>query len=184
MKHLGTVPLETQRLILRRYQMADAQDMFANWLTDREVSRFWTWQPHTDISETKAALEQWISQYSNDNYYHWVIVAKQNLQPIGYIYLNTVDNSLGSAAVHYLLSRPYWNQGLASEACKEVIEFAFGRVGFRRIHSHHHAGNPASGRVMEKCGMKHIKTEYRRLEQERLCGDYLCYEILNDQGLI
>lgn len=43
--HVGTQRLETDRLILRRYDVADADDMFRNWVTDPEVSRFWGWTP-------------------------------------------------------------------------------------------------------------------------------------------
>lgn len=60
MQHIGTKQLETERLILRRYRMEDADDMFANWVTDPEVVRFWDWKPHQDIAETKSLLRSWI----------------------------------------------------------------------------------------------------------------------------
>lgn len=177
MRHLGTKQLESERLILRQYQITDAEDMFANWVTDAEVTRFWSWEPHEDISITNAILQQWIDEYKQKDKYHWVIVYKSNMQAIGYIYLSDIDDSDGSASVHYLLSRAYWNQGIMSEACKRVIQFAFEEVGFNRIHTHHHIDNPASGRVLQKSGMKHVRTEYRKTDTERLCGDYAYYEI-------
>ena len=176
-QHIGTKPLETERLILRRYKIDDAEDMFANWVTDQEVTRFWSWEPHKDIATTRTLLKQWIQEYENLDNYHWVIVCKANLQAIGYIYLNSINNAERSAAVHYLLSRAYWNQGIMSEACNRVIEFAFRDVGFHKIYSWHHSDNPASGRVMQKCGMKFTKTEYRKMDNERLSGEYHYYEI-------
>lgn len=180
MQHIGTKPLETERLILRRYRVQDANDMFANWVTDQEVTRFWDWEPHKDIATTQSLLKQWINEYEKMDYYHWVIVCKSNMQAIGYIYLNSINNSARTAAVHYLVSRAYWNQGLMSEACKRVIEFAFHDIGFRKIHSYHHRDNPASGRVMQKCGMTFIKAEYRRMECEQLSGEYHYYEVENN----
>lgn len=177
MHHLGTKQLETERLILRTFQLTDAEDMFANWVTDPEVTRFWSWEPHKDIATTKGVLQQWIDEYEKEDTYHWVIVCKSNMQAIGYIYLSDIDDYDDSASVHYALSRAYWSQGMMSEACKRVIDFAFKEVGFERIHTHHHIDNPASGKVMQKAGMKYVRTEYRKTETERLCGDYAYYEI-------
>lgn len=176
-QHIGTKLLETERLILRRYKMTDAEDMFANWVTDKEVTRFWDWEPHKNIATTQVLLKQWIQEYENLENYHWVIVCKENSQAIGYIYLNNINDSECSASVHYLLSRKYWSQGLMSEACKRVIEFAFQDVGFLKIHSYHHCDNPASGRVMQKCGMNYIKSEYRTMDNKQLSGEYRYYEI-------
>uniref|UniRef100_UPI004056EB02 GNAT family N-acetyltransferase n=1 Tax=Acetatifactor sp. TaxID=1872090 RepID=UPI004056EB02 len=177
MQHIGTKLLETERLILRRYRMQDADDMFANWVTDSEVARFWDWETHKEIGTTQALLKQWINEYEKFDYYHWIIVCKSNMQAIGYIYLNAIDDSNCSAEVHYLLSRAYWNQGIMSEACKRVIEFAFHDVGFRKIHSYHHCDNPASGRVMQKCGMTFIRAESREMDNPRLSGEYHYYEV-------
>lgn len=177
MRHIGTKPLETERLALRRFRMADAGDIFANWAADPEVTRFCGWEPHPDITMTQSLLKQWIRQYEDAAYYHWAIACKANSQAIGYIYLNSICPADASAAVHHLLSRTYWNQGFMTEACKRVIEFAFRDVGFLKIHSHHHRDNPASGRVMQKCGMTCIKAEYRAMDSKQLSGEYLYYEV-------
>lgn len=49
MTHKGTVMLETERLILRRFVAEDAEAMFRNWVNDPEVTRYLTWQPHGSI---------------------------------------------------------------------------------------------------------------------------------------
>ena len=46
MQHIGTRPLETERLILRRYTAGDAQEMFDHWACDPEVTKYLTWQAH------------------------------------------------------------------------------------------------------------------------------------------
>ena len=177
MLHLGTQSLETDRLALRRYRMSDAEDMFANWATDPEAARFWSWEPHKNIQETKSLLAQWICEYDKPNYYHWVIVHKKTEQAIGYLYLADIDDREKSASVHYLISPKYWNQGMASEALKKVLDFAFDKIGFAKILSWHHADNPASGRVMEKCGMNFTKSAYSKEDCKGLGGEYLYYQI-------
>jgi ribosomal-protein-alanine N-acetyltransferase len=183
LNHVGTEQLETNRLILRQHRMTDADDMHNNWVTDPEVCRFWTWEPHENMEETKAVLAEWIEDYRRIDTYHWIIVLKSISQAIGYIYLADIDNTNDSVSVHYALSQKYWNQGIMSEACKRVIDFAFGVLGAEKVHSHHHIENPASGRVMQKSGMRYVKTAYKELVpkhitgSERLSGKHCYYEI-------
>jgi Acetyltransferases, including N-acetylases of ribosomal proteins len=165
LNHVGTRTLETERLILRRFDENDADDMYNNWVTDPEVSRFWSWTPHKNIEETKFYINKWIAEYSNPAVYHWVIVLKSIAQAVGYIYIE--DNADDTVSVHYALSRKHWNHGIMSEACKCVIDFAFSAFGVNGISTRHHAENPASGRVMQKCGMRYVGAD----------GDQLYYEL-------
>ena len=87
LNHVGTQKLETRRLILRRHEMTDADDMYRNWVTDPAVSRFWNWEPHKNIEETKSLLADWIEEYIKSNHYHWIIILKSISQAIGYIYI-------------------------------------------------------------------------------------------------
>jgi len=158
--------------------MTDAEDMYQNWVTDPEVIRFWGWEPHKDIAETRFRLAGWIEEYERPDNYHWVIVLKSISQAIGYIYLNAINEAEESAAVHYLLSRKFWKQGIMTEALKAVLSFAFGSLEMKRVHTRHHADNPASGRVMQKSGMRYVKTEYMELPDDpQLRGEYLFYEM-------
>jgi len=180
MTHKGTASLQTERLSLRQFKLSDAEDMYSNWVTDPQVSRFWSWEPHTNISETKALLTTWIADYAKPDNYHWVIELNDISQAIGYIYLSDIDDVNNSVSVHYALSRKYWGKGLITEACKRVFDFAFNELGVKKIHTQHHIENPASGRVLLKSGMKYIKTEYKQFSYcERISADYCFYEIEN-----
>ena len=182
MNHIGTQRIETSRLILRQYAVSDADDIFRNWVADPEVSRFWGWEPHKDVDETKALLKTWIDDYAKMETYHWVIVLKDNSQAIGYIYFNDINDTEESVSVHFLLSRKYWNQGIMTEACKGALEFAFAVLGVKRVHTHHHIDNPASGGVMRKCGMRYIETRHKNVPAcEQISGNYCYYEITLDE---
>ena len=175
--HSGTQTIKTNRLILRKYELTDADDMFCNWVTDPEVSRFWGWRPHKNIDETKSLLVGWIEEYDKIDTYHWIIESKEKSEAIGYIYLNEFDDINECASVHFALSRKFWNQGIMTEACKAVLNFAFSVLCVKKINTRHHIDNPASGAVMLKCGMQYIKTEYRTVPDcEQISGDYCYYE--------
>lgn len=178
MIHIGTQTIETDRLLLRKYEISDADDMFRNWATDPEVSRFWEWKPHENIEETKSLLQGWINDYAKTDNYHWVIVIKELSEAIGYIYLNEISNEEKSASIHYLVSRKFWNQGIITEAFRAVLAFSFNKIGFTTIHTHHHVDNPASGKVMQKSGMHYLETKYREFPDcAQISGDYCFYEI-------
>ena len=71
---------------------------------------------------------------------------------------------VGSIALHpnarddngeigYWIGRPYWGQGYATEAAREVVRYGFEELGLHRVHANHLGSNPASGKVLEKVGM-------------------------------
>lgn len=158
MKHQGTIQLETDRRILRRFAMDDAQDMYKNWAFDYEVAKYLTWQPHKSEEETKEILEDWTSKYINDDYYHWVLVIKETNTPIGAMNVVSFKDKVKSATIGYCIGRNWWRQGYTSEALQVVMDFLFDEVGVLRIEAEHDVNNSNSGRVMKKCGMKYEGT--------------------------
>ena len=62
----NTKTLDTERLILRKFTIDDAEGMFNNWATDSETNKFLSWPIHNNIEETKGVISKWISNYEND----------------------------------------------------------------------------------------------------------------------
>ena len=84
MNNLGTVTIETDRLILRRFKTEDAEAMYKNWACDTEVTKYLTWPAHSSVDITKGILEEWISDYNSNDSYNWAITLKENGDyPIG-----------------------------------------------------------------------------------------------------
>lgn len=154
MNHIGTRYIETERLILRRFEVEDAQAMFDNWASDDEVTKYLTWPTHTDVSVTKQLLRDWVSQYSKDGCYRWAIILKENgSQPIGSIDTCHWCEDGEIPEIGYCMGRRWWHRGIMTEALGAVIDFLFDQVGVERIVARHDVNNPHSGGVMRKCGM-------------------------------
>lgn len=151
MKHTGTQTLTTSRLTLRRFNNSDAEDMFKNWTNDSRVAKYVTWQPHGNIENTKALLEMWIDDYKDEHCYNWAI--EYDNRVIGNICAVDMDDKLECATMGYCMGFEFWNKGIMTEALGEVIRYLFDTVGVHRIQAEHDTNNPASGRVMSKCGM-------------------------------
>ena len=158
LKHTGTKTIETQRIILRQFKEEDALDMFNNWASDDEVTRYLTWPTHSDIEVSKTILKMWIDEYSSQENYNWAIEIKGNGSVVGAIGLMNIDNDIENCEIGYCISGDLWNKGIMTEAFSAVINFAFKEVGFERITGRHHVDNVASGQVMEKCGLKYEGT--------------------------
>lgn len=151
MKHLGSKILKTERLILRPFKESDARAMFENWASDPEVAKYLTWTPHKSVEETHALLKLWEEESKQPNVYHWAIELEGEL--VGDINMVNVNEQSERGITGYCLSRKHWGKGIMTEAYAEVLRFLFEEVGFYRIEATHAACNPASGRVMEKCGL-------------------------------
>ena len=154
MNKAGTQRIETDRLILRRFRLEDAEDMYANWASDPEVTRFLTWPTHSSVDVTKAILSDWIPRYEDGGYFNWAMEYKNTGKVIGNISVVKLIESIDAAEMGYCMSRVYWGQGLMPEALRAVMDYLFDVVGLNRVAACHDANNPKSGRVMEKAGMK------------------------------
>lgn len=153
MKHLGTKQIETERLILRKFSLDDADAMYRNWAADDEVTKYLTWPSHSSVDVTKMVLADWIEAYKNDDSYQWAIVLKEINEPIGSIAVVDKNDETEMVHIGYCISRKYWHKGITSEALKALIDFFFNEVGVKRVESRHDPRNPHSGGVMKKCGM-------------------------------
>ena len=159
MKHCGTKRIETNRLILRRFMNEDAHAMFRNWASDSEVTKYLMWPTHSSKEISEAVINDWVNSYANEKYYQWAIVIKENGdEPIGSIAAVDVKEDISRVSIGYCIGRNWWNQGITSEAMKEVMNFFFEEVGVNRIEAWHDTKNPNSGKVMMKCGMKYEGT--------------------------
>ncbi|CRH90926.1 Putative ribosomal N-acetyltransferase YdaF [Chlamydia trachomatis] len=159
MNFTGTPILESDRLLLRPYTLADAQLMFDNWASHPENVTYVTWSAHESVDFTRQLLKEWTSSYDQPDFLHWVIAFKD--QPdfvIGDISVIDSDQTTQSCELGYILSQDYWGQDLMTEALKTIIDFLFQEVNCNRITAIHATENPASGRVMNKAGMKYEGT--------------------------
>ncbi len=182
MNHIGTQTIETNRLILRRITLDDAHDMFTQWTNDPEVTRYLTWQPHASIDATRLIIEQWLKELESEKTYKWCMQHKETNRVIGTIDIVASNERNQCGVIGYCLSRAYWNQGLMSEALWHMMDYLFNQVGFHRLEATHLSENPASGKVMIKCGMTHEGVQRKKfMGNDGLFHDLDFYGILDNE---
>ena len=182
MKHCGTKTIETDRLILRRFETADAGAMFHNWASDPEVTKFLTWPTHPSVEVTEFVLGDWVKSYESDSYYQWAIVLKENgSDPIGSICGMDIDDEIGKLQIGYCIGKNWWHKGIMTEALQTVIDFFFDTVEANRVEARHDTNNPNSGAVMRKCGMTYEGTLRQADRNNQGICDAAYYSILKSE---
>ena len=178
MNKVGTQRIETPRLILRRVTIEDAKDMYDNWASDPEVTRFLTWPTHTDIEVTRYVVNLWVEGYKDGDNFNWVIEYKDTGKAIGAIAAVKVNEDIDEAVIGYCLGRAFWGQGLMPEALKAVMDYLFDVAGMNRVAAYHAASNAKSGRVMQKAGMKYEGTLRASKKSNSGIEDVLWYSMI------
>ena len=163
MNYSETKILETERLILRKIKESDAEEAFKNWTNDPKTARYVMWDPHGNVEVTKELFKMWEEEYKEPYTYKWVVYVKKIDTIIGTI--DVVHKNLRdkTCEIGYCYGSKYWNNGYGTEALKAVLEFLFNEVGFELIEIHYQEENIASGRVMQKAGLKYETTLRSRL---------------------
>lgn len=153
--------IETERLVLRPVTLDDAEAMF-EYASNQENTRY-TFPTNQSLEETKNNIAQF---YLANPLGRWGIELKSNGEFIGTIDLHKLDAVIKKAAIGYIINQKYWNQGLTTEANRAVIEVAFEKIGMNKLDAFHDKDNPASGKVMEKSGMRFSHEEpYARMDK-------------------
>ena len=87
----------------------------------------------------------------------YAVVTREDAAIVGAIGL-AIAAEHRRAELGYWVGVPHWNRGYATEAARALVDHAFGPLALHRVQAHHFVRNPASGRVMQKLGMRHEGT--------------------------
>ncbi len=152
---MRTPVLETDRLILRPLRAADAEEVYQNWGSDPEVSRFMSWSAHENVEVTRQWLIASEANIDIDGAYEWGFERKSDHKLIGCggIFFKDYKRMY---ELGYNIMKDCWHQGYTTEAARRILKFAVTELNQRYIYAYHAKGNPNSGKVMEKVGFYYI----------------------------
>src|SRR5712691_9514550 len=122
--------IETWRLHLRPPVMDDATAIFAQYAQDPEVTKYLEWRPHQNIAATRDFLRRCLAVWERGTAFPWVITRKEDNQLLGMVELRIGGHR---ADLGYVVARPYWGRGLATEAARAVVDWTFVQPGIYRV---------------------------------------------------
>ena len=152
----GLVRIETRRLRLRELREEDAEPL-ARIFADPSVVEY-SGGRSPSLEEVREGIRQHISGYEDRGFGLLAAELRDTGELVGRIcFLDTEVDPTADAELHYHLAPAAWGSGLATEAARAVLEWAFDAGRLRRVVAVIHPLNHASRRVAEKCGLRFWK---------------------------
>ena len=144
--------LSTERLLLRKMEPRDAEDMF-DYASRPEVTRFLLWREHPDLLYTRRYISYVIDRYRAGDFFDYAVVHRNSGRMIGTCGFARLDMKNRTGEIGYVINPRYCGRGYATEAARAVIAMGFSELELLRIEARYMENNLASARVMQKCGM-------------------------------
>ncbi len=146
----GSDVLMTQRLILRRWNQKDAEDLY-RYACDPDVGPIAGWPPHKNPDESRAVIRDVLNGREA-----YAICLKEDRKAIGAIELKLnghtdLTDRDDECEMGYWLGKPFWGRGIVPEAVTEMLRRAFEDIGMQKVWVGYYEGNSKSKRVQEKC---------------------------------
>ncbi len=191
----NTTVLTTERLILRPWKEADAEDLYA-YAKDPRVGPAAGWPPHISVENSREIIRTVLSEPET-----YAVCRKEDGKPVGSVGLMVGGRSNAclpedQGEIGYWIGVPFWGQGLIPEAARELIRHAFADLRLKALWCGYFDGNEKSKRVQEKCGFTYhhtnqnvywkqtddIRTEHlTRLTREEWIGGFTVRPLKQDE---
>jgi len=172
--------LQTEHLVLRPFNLDDAPvvQLLAG---DFRIADMTLLIPHP---YEDGVAEEWIGThrkgFEEGRLLTLAIIIRDSNELAGAISLN-IDKNHNKAELGYWIGFPYWNNGYCTEASRAMIAHAFNVLHLNRVFARHIARNPASGRVMEKAGMKYEGLLRQDMKKGKKYEDLKVYSIIRNE---
>jgi RimJ/RimL family protein N-acetyltransferase len=144
----GVAVLTGPRVTLRAPRLDDADALFARIASDPEVTRYLSWRPHPDVSETRRVI---IEVFNGGGEQTWIIELRDGGGPIGTCGMRRPQSH--SVELGYCLGRHWWRQGLMSEVVTLLLDEAQRDHAVYRAYAYCHVDNIGSARLLQRCGL-------------------------------
>ena len=168
----GTVELWTEQVILRRYRSEDAEPLYQYLGTDPAMAQYSGWNPYATLETAQETVRRLIASYDDNHSYSWVMDSDDVVVGI----IGAYDYQNEHIEVGFSIVKGWQGRGLATEALRKVLEYLTGNEGIPCVIAGCASENIGSRRVLEKAGMRLVRTEKDGLSVGDRVYDKLTYE--------
>jgi RimJ/RimL family protein N-acetyltransferase len=175
--------LYTRRMILRGFTLEDAP-VVQKLAGDINVAKTTSNIPHPyEDGMAEAWIRTHLKEYMQGMGVNFAIEKQKERELIGAVGLH-IQADHDTAMLGYWIGTDYWGNGYCTEAAREVVRYGFTTLKLNRIHSNHFGSNPASGRVMKKCGMTKEGVLRQHIKKWGRYDDLVLYGILRSEYML
>ena len=170
--NISNVILETDRLILRAWEITDLDDFF-EYASVEGVGEKAGWEHHKSKDKSLEILKMFMEEKKI-----FAIVLKENQKAIGSIGIEELGeeldkdlDNLSGRELGYVLNKDYWNKGIMTEAVSKVVDYCFNTLKLNFLMASYFNYNIASKRVLENLNFKFykdiiIETRYNNIKEK------------------
>jgi ribosomal-protein-alanine N-acetyltransferase len=141
--------LRTERLILRKSDQSDAQDLM-EFFSDPDVLKYYNLEPIKTIEEIKGLIKDTEQSFRDCKAIRWGIYWREADKLIGTCGFHNIDEESSKLEVGFELSQSFWGKGIMKEAVEQILQFAFEQIEVNRVEALVEPGNIASQKLLEK----------------------------------
>ncbi len=171
---MRSIPINTDRLVLRYIEIDDAPDMF-EYASVPEVSEYLLWSPHINLSATEGYIEFLQKRYLRGLYADWAVVLKETNKMIGTCGFASINTSAESCEIGYVLSPDYRAKGYMTEAVNAVLKLTFEVLGIQNATLRIIAENADSIKLAKRVGFKTDNPSKTEMEIKGVVREILHY---------
>ncbi len=179
---LHPVLLRSDLVVVREVEQGDAEAAFA-WGSDPEYFAYLPFEPVQTMDQEHAFVDEVIraARTTPRRGYHLAVTVAATAEMVGLVDLRITSVRHRSAELGFGLRKDARGQGLATEAAELVVDFGFRVLGLHRITAGHHPDNVASGRLLERLGMKREGRLRENLLSHGTWRDSIVYSVLEHE---
>jgi [ribosomal protein S5]-alanine N-acetyltransferase len=170
--------ITTSRLILRIFQKSDAEDV-ARLCNNYNIYKNTLYLPYPySLEDALLWMESHLENYEAGKSYEFAVTDKGSGELFGAIALSN-NQRFNHGEIAYWIGEEYWGRGYATEAAEAIVQFAFSEKKYHKVFARCFGSNPASGRVLEKAGMREEGILIDHVRKENRYEDLVHYGIIN-----
>ena len=175
--------LGTERLILRRFNDADLSPFLA-YLNDPLVARYQSWESYTaEAAQAAIDVQRNLEPGVPGKWFTFALELKETGALVGHVALSVREESGQQAEIGFTLARAFHGQGLACEAARRVLDYAFDELDLHRVIAVTDCENASSVALLERLGMRREGHFIQNIWFKGKWGDEYQYAILREEWL-
>ncbi|MCJ7551965.1 MAG: GNAT family N-acetyltransferase [Anaerolineae bacterium] len=148
----NNLSLVTPRLILRPFDPSDAKPLHSI-LNQEKILQYFPGPSSPSLDRVEALIQRQLAHWETHGFGWWAVQPRDHPELVGWNGLQYLPET-DEVEIGYLLSRPFWGRGLATEGARAGMHFGFETLGLQTIIGIVHPENTASAHVLEKLGMR------------------------------
>ncbi|NYV66904.1 GNAT family N-acetyltransferase [Bacillus sp. Gen3] len=172
--------ISTERLVLRLFQKSDAEAV-TNLCNNYNIYKNTLYLPYPyTLEDALTWIDHHLDHFNADKSYEFAITDKETGRVYGAIALSN-NKKFNNGELAYWIGEEFWGNGYATEAAQAILRFAFDEKKYHKVFARYFHSNQASGRVMQKLGMKKEGIFIDHVKKENQYVDLVYYGIINPQ---